>query len=131
SNRLTVHLRKIWKILVATSCYVDIVGSYYETEESASIVNRYRSRWNSGASVEATVTQEKRTKLNGQRRPNHQTFFLHIPTRSGSTSGRTGSLMSRARPRAYLAGPIPRLIEPTGSGVLLAIRTGSFSICST
>src|SRR5712664_874087 len=60
----------------------------------ASIVSKYRSRWNCGASVEATVTQEKSTRLNGHRKPNHQTFFLQIPTRSGSTSGRAVSTMS-------------------------------------
>src|SRR2546425_9160655 len=65
----------------------------------ASIVSRKRSRWNSGASADATVTQEKRTMLNGQRKPNHQTFFLQIPTRSGSTRGRTVSSMVHAPSR--------------------------------
>src|SRR2546425_8134096 len=70
----------------------------------ASIVSRKRSRWNSGASVDATVTQEKRTMLNGQRRPNHQTFFLQTPTRSGSTRGRAVSLIAMLFLSAYLGG---------------------------
>src|SRR2546422_11700495 len=70
----------------------------------ASIANRGRSRRNSGASVDATVTQEKRTMLNGQRRPNHQTFFLQTPTRSGSTRGRAVSLIAMLFLSAYLGG---------------------------
>src|SRR2546425_3751570 len=70
----------------------------------ASIVSKYRSRWNWGASVDATVTQEKSTRLNGHLKPNHQTFFLQIPTRSGSTSGRASSVMTPRSPPTYLAG---------------------------
>src|SRR2546425_12129514 len=80
----------------------------------ASIVSRKRSRWNSGASVEATVTQEKRTMLNGQRRPNHQTFFLQTPTRSGSTRGRAVSLIAMLFLSVYLGGyrSGPCLVRP-------------------
>src|SRR6266571_773459 len=61
------------------------------------------------ASIVATVTQEKRTMLNGQRRPNHQTFFLHTPTRSGSTRGRAVSLIAMLFLSAYLGGYRSRL----------------------
>src|SRR6266702_4803598 len=47
--------------------------------------------------------------LNGQRRPNHQTFFLHTPTRSGSTRGRAVSLIAMLFLSAYLGGYRSRL----------------------